>query len=110
MCSAVFPESYLGGPLALVQDGDAISLDIQNRKLALLVSEAEVERRRSEWKRQIPKDQRGYLALYREHVTQANQGCDFDFLPHVPEQESNSKAKSNRSLVPGAGFDPSRPG
>jgi dihydroxy-acid dehydratase len=81
----VSPESYIGGPLALVQDGDAISLDIQNRKLDFLVPEVELERRRSEWKRQVPKDQRGYLALYRERVTPANQGCDFDFLSHVPD-------------------------
>jgi dihydroxy-acid dehydratase len=82
----ISPESYVGGPLALVRDGDAISLDIPNRKLDLLVSEAELERRRSQWKRPAPKDQRGYLALYRDRVTQANQGCDFDFLAPVPAQ------------------------
>jgi dihydroxy-acid dehydratase len=80
----ISPESYVGGPLALVRDGDAISLDIPNRKLDLLVSEAELEQRRSQWKRPAPKDQRGYLALYRDRVTQANQGCDFDFLEPVP--------------------------
>jgi len=76
----VSPESYVGGPLALVKDGDAITLDIPNRKLDLLVPEAELESRRSQWIQPVPKEDRGYLALYRERVTQAHQGCDFDFL------------------------------
>jgi dihydroxy-acid dehydratase len=76
----VAPESYVGGPLALVLDGDTISLDIPNRKLDLLVPEAEMEIRRAQWRRPSPKDQRGYLALYQERVTQAHEGCDFDFL------------------------------
>ncbi|MGB7265132.1 MAG: L-arabinonate dehydratase, partial [Terracidiphilus sp.] len=76
----VAPESYLGGPLALVRDGDMITLDIPNRKLDLLVSEAELAKRRAEWQKPVEKDPRGYLALYRDHVSQANEGCDFDFL------------------------------
>lgn len=76
----VAPESYIGGPLSLVQNGDQIILDIPNRKLDLLVPQAELERRRAAWRRPVPSDQRGYLALYREHVSQANLGCDFDFL------------------------------
>ncbi len=76
----VSPESYVGGPLALVRDGDRISLDIPNRRLDLLVPEAELAERRSLWKRPVPLEQRGYLALYRERVTQAHEGCDFDFL------------------------------
>jgi dihydroxy-acid dehydratase len=76
----VAPESYVGGPLALVRDGDMISLDIPNRKLDLLVPEAELAKRRAEWTRPAASDQRGYIALYRERVTQANEGCDFDFL------------------------------
>jgi dihydroxy-acid dehydratase len=76
----VSPESYVGGPLALVQDGDRITLDIPNRKLDLLVPEQELENRRAQWTRPIPESNRGYLALYRERVTQAHQGCDFDFL------------------------------
>ena len=86
----VSPESYVGGPLALVRDGDAICLDIAARRLDLLVPEAELASRRSQWKRPGPKDHRGYLALYRERVTQAHEGCDFDFLapdgaPSEPE-------------------------
>jgi dihydroxy-acid dehydratase len=76
----VSPESYVGGPLALVEDGDSITLDIPNRRLDLLVAEEEIARRRSQWTRPVPKENRGYLALYRERVTQAHEGCDFDFL------------------------------
>ncbi|HTX36789.1 MAG TPA: L-arabinonate dehydratase [Bryobacteraceae bacterium] len=76
----VSPESYVGGPLALVQDGDPVTLDIPNRRLDLGVAEDEIARRRSQWIRPVPKEHRGYLALYRERVTQAHEGCDFDFL------------------------------
>ena len=79
----VAPESYAGGPLAFVRDGDLITLDIPNRKLDLLVPEAEMAKRRAAWVQPVEKDPRGYLALYREHVSQANQGCDFDFLQAV---------------------------
>jgi dihydroxy-acid dehydratase len=86
----VAPESYVGGPLALVRNGDAITLDIPNRRIDLVVPETELAVRRSEWKKPIEKDQRGYLALYREHVTQANQGCDFDFLGPVAAAAESS--------------------
>jgi dihydroxy-acid dehydratase len=76
----VSPESYVGGPLALVRDGDTISMDIPNRRLDLLVPEAELAARKSQWRKPVPPDHRGYLALYRERVTQAHEGCDFDFL------------------------------
>jgi dihydroxy-acid dehydratase len=82
----VAPESYVGGPMALVQNGDRIALDIPNRSLNLLVPQAELDRRRSAWNRPIPKEQRGYVALYRERVSQANLGCDFDFLSAPAEQ------------------------
>jgi dihydroxy-acid dehydratase len=75
----VSPESYVGGPLALVRDGDSVCLDIPGRRLDLLVPDAELAARRSHWTRPSPQD-RGYLALYRERVTQAHEGCDFDFL------------------------------
>ncbi|MDR5727854.1 MAG: L-arabinonate dehydratase [Terriglobia bacterium] len=83
----VSPESYIGGPLAMVHDGDKITLDIPNRKLDLLVPEQVLEQRRSEWTRPVPKEQRGYLALYRERVTQADKGCDFDFLLDAAESQ-----------------------
>ncbi len=93
----VSPESYVGGPLALVRDGDAITLDIPNRRLDLLVSEAELDRRRSEWIQPVLQDQRGYLALYRDRVTQADKGCDFDFLSSVAAK-SAEPIKSAESL------------
>ena len=76
----VAPESYVGGPLALVRDGDEIVLDVPNRKLQLDVSDAELARRRAAWKRPEPHFARGFGAVYQAHITQANEGCDFDFL------------------------------
>jgi dihydroxy-acid dehydratase len=75
----VTPEASAGGPLALVRDGDRIRLDTAARKIDLLVDEAELARRRATWKAP-PKPARGYARLYVERVTQADQGCDFDFL------------------------------
>jgi dihydroxy-acid dehydratase len=78
----VTPESALGGALALVKNGDRIRLDVPARKLELLVSEAELEKRRKAWKAPRPRreDQRGYRKLFMDTVTQADRGCDFDFL------------------------------
>ncbi|MEO8755816.1 MAG: L-arabinonate dehydratase [Casimicrobiaceae bacterium] len=76
----VAPESFVGGPLALVRDGDLIELDVRTRKLELKVSDAELARRRAQWKRPPPRYERGFGALYQQHITQADQGCDFDFL------------------------------
>jgi dihydroxy-acid dehydratase len=76
----VAPESYVGGPLAFVQDGDVIELDVAARRLELKVSEDELARRRAAWVKPAPKFERGFGALYQQHVRQANDGCDFDFL------------------------------
>jgi dihydroxy-acid dehydratase len=76
----VAPESFVGGPLALVRDGDLISLDAAARRLDLLVDEDELAVRRAQWTKPATPARRGYLALYNERVTQANLGCDFDFL------------------------------
>jgi len=76
----VAPESFVGGPLALVRDGDLIELDVPKRRLELKVGEAELARRRAAWKRPEPRYERGYGALYQRHITQADEGCDFDFL------------------------------
>jgi dihydroxy-acid dehydratase len=76
----VAPESFVGGPLALVRDGDMISLDAEARRLDLLVAESEMTARRAKWVKPKARFGRGYGALYAERVTQANQGCDFDFL------------------------------
>jgi len=74
------PEAAVGGPLALVKNGDMIELDVERRRLHLDVSEAELAQRRSQWKAPPPHDARGYLRLYCEHVNQADKGCDLDFL------------------------------
>src|SRR3954468_1225667 len=76
----VAPESFAGGPLALVQTGDPVTLDVPGRRLDLEVSDAELERRRGAWvPREFPAT-RGYERLFAAHVTQAPEGCDFDFL------------------------------
>jgi dihydroxy-acid dehydratase len=76
----VAPESYVGGPLALVKTGDTITLDVPARKLHLHVDDAELARRRAAWKTPPPRFDRGFGALYQKHIRQANDGCDFDFL------------------------------
>jgi dihydroxy-acid dehydratase len=76
----VAPESFVGGPLALVRDGDLITLDVPGRVLRLEVDDAELKLRRERWTPPSPHFERGYGALYAEHITQADQGCDFDFL------------------------------
>ncbi|WP_152362062.1 IlvD/Edd family dehydratase [Microlunatus speluncae] len=76
----VAPESAIGGPLALVVDGDQIELDVPGRSLRLLVDDAELERRRAAWRPPAPAYRRGYGSLYLSHVDQAPLGCDFDFL------------------------------
>jgi dihydroxy-acid dehydratase len=76
----VAPESFVGGPLAFVRDGDLIEIDVSARKLSLRVSEEEMGRRRAGWKRPDYPYKRGWTALYAQHVTQADKGCDFDFL------------------------------
>jgi dihydroxy-acid dehydratase len=84
----VAPESHVGGPLALVEDGDEIELDVPNRRLRLRVDERELSRRRAAWRKPQPHYGRGYGAIFARHATQANEGCDFDFLargPLVPE-------------------------
>jgi dihydroxy-acid dehydratase len=76
----VAPESHVGGPLALVRDGDLIELDVPGRKLTLRVDEAELAKRRAAWQPPKAHFTRGFGTLYLKHVTQANEGCDFDFL------------------------------
>jgi L-arabonate dehydrase len=74
------PEAAVGGPLALVKNGDMIELDVDRRRLHLDVSDTELEKRRREWKAPPPHDVRGYLKLYCDHVNQADKGVDMDFL------------------------------
>jgi dihydroxy-acid dehydratase len=79
----VSPESFVGGPLALVQNGDLISLDVPNRRLDLKVEPAELARRRAAWKAPTPRYERGYGLMFARHISQAEKGCDFDFLEGV---------------------------
>ena len=76
----VAPESAVGGPLAFVRDGDEVELDVPNRRLDLLVPEDELARRRANFTAAPPAGLSGYGELFVQHVTQANLGCDFDFL------------------------------
>jgi dihydroxy-acid dehydratase len=76
----VAPESAIGGPLALVRDGDPIRLDVPARRLDLLVDDAEVVRRRAEWRAPARYCERGYISLFLDQITQAPEGCDFRFL------------------------------
>ncbi|MCW4114323.1 L-arabinonate dehydratase [Aurantimonas sp. MSK8Z-1] len=76
----VSPESHVGGPLALLRTGDIVRMDLPNRRLDMLVDEAELERRRAEWTRPAEKFGRGYGWMFARHVGQADTGVDFDFL------------------------------
>jgi len=90
----VSPESYVGGPLALVQTGDRISLDVEARTLNLEVPESELARRRAARETPKPRYERGYGWIFSQHIKQAHDGCDFDFLETqfgapVPEPDIN---------------------
>ncbi|MGJ5222232.1 dihydroxy-acid dehydratase, partial [Bradyrhizobium oligotrophicum] len=76
----VAPESYVGGPLALVRNGDLITLDVAARSINLDVPEDELARRRAAWTPPAPRFERGYGWMFARHIKQANDGCDFDFL------------------------------
>ena len=76
----VAPESFVGGPLALVRNGDPIELDVERRTLEMKVPETELQRRRAAWKQPPRKFERGYGAVFSQHISQADRGCDFDFL------------------------------
>jgi dihydroxy-acid dehydratase len=90
----VTPEAALGGPLALVENGDRIRLDVAGRRIDLLVDDAELARRRAVFEANgargaAPAPERGYAALFHRSVLQADEGCDFDFL--VPGRAGNSR-------------------
>jgi dihydroxy-acid dehydratase len=76
----VSPESHVGGPLALVRDGDMIELDVAERRLHLDVPDAELAKRRAAWTPPAPRYERGYGLMFSDHIGQAEKGCDFDFL------------------------------
>jgi dihydroxy-acid dehydratase len=76
----VAPESFIGGPLALVKTGDEIEIDVAARKIHLHVADDELSQRRAAWTPPPPHYARGYGAMYSAHIGQADEGCDFDFL------------------------------
>jgi len=76
----VSPESAVGGPLALVRSGDRIRLSVKARSIDLLVAEDELRKRKAQWSPPVSPPTRGYAKLYMDHVLQAEDGCDFDFL------------------------------
>jgi len=86
----VSPESHTGGPLALVRDGDEIEVDVPARRIHLHVTDEELDERRRAWVPPEPHFQRGYGAMFQQHVLPASQGCDFDFLldgPRTPDPQ-----------------------
>jgi dihydroxy-acid dehydratase len=86
----VSPESFVGGPLAFVETGDAIEVDVPARRIHLHVGDEELNRRRAAWKQPAPRYVRGYGAMFSAHIGQADEGCDFDFLAgrgQIPEPE-----------------------
>jgi dihydroxy-acid dehydratase len=87
----VAPESAASGPLRAVENGDTISLDVDAGTLELDVPAGEVERRLARLGPPEPKYRRGYGALYLEHVLQADEGCDFDFLRAIPGERAPSE-------------------
>src|SRR5579863_2174128 len=83
----VSPESAVGGPLAVVKNGDTIELDVAGRQLELLVPESELKSRLAAWRPAAPHYGRGYGRMYLEHILQAHEGCDFDYLRALPRGE-----------------------
>jgi L-arabonate dehydrase len=89
----ISPESAVGGPLAIVKDGDEIELDVAAKKLELLVPEAEIQRRLAQWTPLASHYQRGYGKMYLDHILQAHEGCDFDFLQGREREDGESPLK-----------------
>jgi dihydroxy-acid dehydratase len=97
----VAPEGALPGPLAAVRSGDMVSLDVPNRRLDLEVPADEIEARLADFEPPAPKYERGYGALFLEHVTQADQGCDFDFLRGRSEDPESEPYGVLRGMIGG---------
>jgi len=76
----IAPEAFIGGPLALLRTGDIVRLDLEGRRLDMRVDDAEIAARRAAWIPPEPRYGRGYGHMFSRHVTQADKGCDFDFL------------------------------
>jgi dihydroxy-acid dehydratase len=87
----VAPESAIGGPLGLVENGDLVELDVEAGRIELRVEERELQARKAAFRPPAAKYRRGYGALYLAHVLQADQGCDFDFLRKLVDQEPETE-------------------
>ena len=86
----ISPESFVGGPLALLKEGDIVELDVPHQQLNMRVSAEEIAQRRESWRAPQAIYPRGYGKLYMQHIKQADEGCDFDFLEGtapIPEPE-----------------------
>jgi L-arabonate dehydrase len=98
----VSPEAAVGGPLAIVENGDLIELDVAERKLNLLVPQEEIDRRLRAWEPPVRHYDRGYGRLFVDHITQAHEGCDFDFLGHYEggeELRGNARSWKRRATA-----------
>jgi dihydroxy-acid dehydratase len=89
----IAPEAAVGGPLAIVRDGDEIELDVPGRRLELRLPDKEILSRLSQWKAPAPHYARGYGKLFLDHILQANEGCDFDFLRGAEREDGGSPLK-----------------
>jgi L-arabonate dehydrase len=83
----ISPEAAVGGPLAAVQNGDSIQLDVEKRRLDLLIPDDELRRRMEAWRPPAKRYRRGYYTMFLDHILQADQGCDFDFLVGQADEE-----------------------
>ena len=90
------PEAAIGGPLALVRNGDRIRLDVAARRIDMLVDEAELAKRAASARPLVERPARGYAQLYHDHVLQADAGCDFDFLTAQPTGSTDAGTKPSQ--------------
>ena len=89
----VSPEAAVGGPLAIVKDGDEIEMNVPEKQLELRVPEAEIKKRLAQWKPPSPHYGRGYGRLFLDHILQAHEGCDFDFLQGRESEDGQTPLK-----------------
>ena len=98
--------SFVGGPLALVQTGDEIEIDVAARRIHLHVSDEELARRRTAWTPPPPRYARGYGAMYSQHIGQADEGCDFDFCKARRRSPSRRFTREGSAIPAKAGIEP----
>jgi dihydroxy-acid dehydratase len=96
----ISPESAIGGPLAIVQNGDPIELDVEQRKINLLLPAEEISKRLGLWKAREPHYDRGYGRLFLDTVLQAEEGCDFRFLRRSTKANAGDQAEESIETLP----------